>query len=728
MILGLNLLMVMVISSAALILFLEQRQAAMDLHENTSRQVAAAARQALASVEMALNVVEPTEAALQRLADHLPALSGIGVVDEYGKEVLYLPANESETTRPVLLVASADARVVADVDAAILWREAVNLDLAGDGDAYLVNTEGQVLAVGGKVEQKRDPKTLPSFQSAREDGSGIRFYKGLSGGWVIGEARSVPGLGVVVMTETPLSAYRSMLIRGIALAVLALVLTALMGEWVIRRIVRSVLLPLETLHKGAQAVGAGDYRYRIRVAANTDRELADLGRAFNDMIVKLQDSQQQIDAYRNEMESIVDLRARELSRKALQLEVAAEVSRKIATLLDPRALIREVVALLQERFKIYHVEILLVDEEKGVIRGSTQKVPAARLQDETLLASVVKQRETRCVPDVAVEARFLPNPALPATQSMLMVPLQFGERVIGVLDLESEHRDAFRKDEIAVLESLANEIAVSLHNAQMFDALETANRDLAQATLQAKQASLVKSRFLLNASHKLRTPLNAIIGYSETILSGIYGVVPEKMQDRQKRILDNGRVLQALIEDMLDLSSIEVGSMEMNLDWVELPPLLQEVMFASQALHQTGYAAHDLQLRLDMDGPVPPVWADLDRLRYILINLMSNGVKFTPQGEVVMAVEVQPDAVLIRVSDTGPGISDEELKHLFEPFQHQRGSIEAEGKGTGLGLPVSKLLAQMHGGDLSVESTLHEGSRFTLRLPRRADDQKGAQV
>lgn len=709
MILGLNLLMMMVISSAALILFLEQRQAAMDLHANTSRQVAAAARQALASVEMTLNVIEPTEAALQQLAANMPALSGISVVDENGKEVLYLPANESETTRPVLLVASADARIIADVDAAILWRKAVNLDLAGDGYAYLVNSEGQVLVAGGDIQQKRDPQTLPSFQAAREDGSGIRFYKGLNGGWVVGEARSIPGLGVVVITETPLSAYRSLLIRVIALSVLALALTALMGEWVIRRIVRSVLLPLETLQKGAQAVGAGDYRYRIRVPANTDRELADLGRAFNDMIVKLQDSQQQIDAYRNEMESIVDLRARELSRKALQLEVAAEVSRKIATLLDPRALIREVVALLQDRFNIYHVEIL--------------QVPAVRLQDETLLASVVKHGKTLGVPDVSVEERFLPNPVLPATQSILMVPLRFGERVIGVLDLESEHRDAFRKDEIAVLESLANEIAVSLHNAQMFDALETANRDLAQATLQAKQANLVKSRFLLNASHKLRTPLNAIIGYSETILSGIYGVVPEKMQDRQRRILDNGRVLQALIEDMLDLSSIETGSMEINLGWVELPPLLQEVLNASEALRQTGYADHDLQLRLEMEGTLPRVWADLDRLRYILINLMSNGVKFTERGEVVMAVEVLNEAVLIRVSDTGPGISDEELKHLFEPFQHQRGSIASEGKGTGLGLPVSKLLAQMHGGDLSVESTLYEGSRFTLRLPRRMDDQ-----
>jgi signal transduction histidine kinase len=388
-----------------------------------------------------------------------------------------------------------------------------------------------------------------------------------------------------------------------------------------------------------------------------------------------------------------------------------------------------VVDLIKTRFDVYWVEILRVEEVGRIVPASGKPkppTPALSLHDSarSVTAWVAQNGTTLYVPDVKLEPRYRPSPDLPASQCELAVPLAYGTQVIGVLNLEADHRDAFPQDEIAVLEALANQIAVSMHNADTFKALENANRDLAQATLQANQANTLKSRFLLNASHKLRTPLNAVIGYSEAILSGVYGEIPEKILDRERRILENGRVLQALVADMLDLSAIETGQMQLNLQWVDLPPLLAEVMNAARALYQTTYADQPLTLQLDLDHlaePLPPVWADIDRVRYILINLMSNAVKFTPSGEVVMSADFDDQTVRIHVRDTGPGISDDELRYLFQPFQHQRGSTASGGKGTGLGLPVSRLLAMRHGGDLTVESVLHQGSTFTLNLPRRPD-------
>jgi signal transduction histidine kinase len=423
------------------------------------------------------------------------------------------------------------------------------------------------------------------------------------------------------------------------------------------------------------------------------------------------------------MEEIVDLRARELSRKALQLEVAAEVSSKIATILDPRGLMRDVAELIQTRFKVYFVEILLIEEQEGILRSGNEKrnVQPIKISETStsVIAWVARSGEPLYVPDVNEEPRYRRCPNIPASQCELAIPLKFGGKAIGVLNLEADHRDAFPKDEIAVLESLANEIAVSMHNAQVFDALQNANRDLAQATMQAKQANMLKSRFLLNASHKLRTPLNAIIGYSETMLSGVYGDFSETVIDRQQRILENGRHLLELIEDMFDLSSIESGNVELRLDAVAIKPLLEEVINASRAVMQTGYPDHQLNLRLDIADTLPPLWADLDRTRYILINLMSNAVKFTPSGEVTLSAVSENDQIVIRVKDTGPGIPDDELAVLFEPFQQERGSTASEGKGTGLGLPVSRMLAQLQGGDLTVETKLNQGSTFTLRLPCR---------
>ena len=740
---GMNWLVMIMAGGASLIIALQQRQALIQLHEVVASRTIIAVQSAVSDTQRSLTYAGQTFSPetvsvqdLDRLRAAHPIVRSVRVVNVDGYPVIAAPAatrnspaaTASDAPATVTVQApTGDGQIIAELDSALLWSAAVDGAMGDDGYAVLVDEAGAVLAAPPDLDRAadRNPVEFAPIERARDGQSALRVYRGLEGKWVIGRAERLPDDDMFVLTETPLAAIAPAALGGAALWGLALLAAAAAGETLLRRMTNTVLAPFAILRQGARAVSRGDYQYRVRLPSGTEREIAELGAAFNAMIARLQENQRQIDAYTHEMEGVVELRARELSRKAMQLEVAADVSTKIATILDPGALIEEVICLIQDRFKVYHAQILLVEDESKTLRPVDERQATStgtiRLQnaDHDMLAWAARYGETVYAPDALADERYRRSPARPASRCALAIPLVFGGQAIGVLSLESDHQDAFPRDEIAVLESLANEIAISIHNARLFDALERSNRELAQATLQASQTHLLKSRFLLNASHKLRTPLNAIIGYSETILSGVYGKIPDKALDRQRRILENGRMLQALIEDMLDLSSIETGYMELKLTWIALPPLLEEVMNAAHALHQTAYGDHDLTLKITIDDDLPPVWADIDRLRYVLMSLMSNAVKFTPAGEVSMAAWADESAVYMAVRDTGPGIPKEELAYLFEPFQHQRGSTACDGKGTGLGLPVSRLLALRHGGDLTVQSTLHQGSTFTLRLPRR---------
>lgn len=759
---GMNLLVLLVVGIASAITLLGQRDAVDRLHRAVARQVEAALTTSLDQMQQALTLTardlgeDNTAGDLAgRLALH-PALDTLALIEPDGTLVASTARDpdapdlrwadglacdpaclRDDATLPgdrpglaLVLPAQDGLRLVAMIDPQVLWQGILDARGSGDTAVAVITHEGTLLAVSSGQTVATDPGRLQVFRAARGGQASARLYRGLQGDWAVGRAE--PYAGGAILVETSLSALAVPLLRTAALWLIALVITALLGEWLVRRNLQPVIGPLELIRQGARAVATGDYRFRVRLPGGTGRELAELASAFNAMVERLDTSQRKLDTYTHEMQEIVDQRARELSRKALLLEVAAQVTNRIATNLDLRTLTDDVAALIQQRFEVYHVEILLVDGATGQIRpaGPQSKFPLpnlnARDADHSVIAWVARHGETRYVPDVTAESRYHPSPDLPASRSELAIPLKFDGRVIGVLNLEGDHRDAFPKDSATVLESLANGIAVSLHNAQTFSALEIANRDLAQATLTANQAAALKSRFLLNASHKLRTPLNTIIGYSETMLSGIYGALPDAVLDRQRRILENGRELQALIEDMFDLSAIEAGQMQLNLEWVSLPPLLEEVMNAARALHAAGYAGHTLDLRLDVPADLPLVQVDSDRLRYILITLMSNAVKFTPSGEVALRASFDDDWLYLRVHDSGPGITEDDQRYLFEPFQHQRGSVSRAGKGTGLGLPVSRLLAQRHGGDLTLESTPGAGTTFTLALPRRTDAVPGS--
>ena len=293
---------------------------------------------------------------------------------------------------------------------------------------------------------------------------------------------------------------------------------------------------------------------------------------------------------------------------------------------------------------------------------------------------------------------------------LLVVPLIVRARVQGAITFVSQQGDpSFTSEEIALAVDVASRCALALDNARLYreaDALRVA----------AERANQSKSQFLGSMSHELRTPLNAIGGFAELIDLGIQGPVTENQHVALARIMANQKHLLMLITEILNFVRIESGRMEYKLAEVPVAPALAEVAgMLSGVIADRG---------LTVEGPPPDAesvaWADGDRVRQIIMNLVMNAVKYAGDkpGTISLSSATSDDTVTACVADTGPGISPDKLESIFEPFVQLTAGIADRRGGVGLGLAISRDLARAMGGDLTVESTLGAGCRFTLSLPR----------
>jgi signal transduction histidine kinase len=223
-------------------------------------------------------------------------------------------------------------------------------------------------------------------------------------------------------------------------------------------------------------------------------------------------------------------------------------------------------------------------------------------------------------------------------------------------------------------------------------------------------------------SHELRTPLNAVLGYAELIQDGIYGELPGKIHDVLERIQQNGRHLLGLINDVLDLSKIEAGQLTLSPVDYSLRELVLDVVSATEALA----AEKKLALEVDVPADLPHGQGDERRLTQVLMNLVSNAIKFTEVGSVSIEAHVEDSSFLVTVTDTGVGIAAEDQQRVFEEFQQVDSSSTRKKGGTGLGLAIARRIVELHGGRIWVESTLGRGTTFYFTLPLRADEREEA--
>jgi signal transduction histidine kinase len=262
---------------------------------------------------------------------------------------------------------------------------------------------------------------------------------------------------------------------------------------------------------------------------------------------------------------------------------------------------------------------------------------------------------------------------------------------------------------------------IAIDNVRLFEEIQDKSRQLAEA-------SQHKSQFLANMSHELRTPLNAIIGVTEMLREDAEQEKQKVLFEPLDRVLGAGRHLLALINDILDLSKIEAGRMELNLDTFALPPLIDEVVKTIEPLA----AKNGNQIAVHCDAALGMMHADQIRLRQALLNLMSNANKFTEKGTVTIAAhqgqENSRDWVTLSVADTGIGMTPEQMDKLFQEFSQASSTTASKYGGTGLGLVISRRFCQMMGGDITVESEPGKGSTFTIRLPRMVATPKQSEV
>jgi signal transduction histidine kinase len=255
-------------------------------------------------------------------------------------------------------------------------------------------------------------------------------------------------------------------------------------------------------------------------------------------------------------------------------------------------------------------------------------------------------------------------------------------------------------------------------NANLFQILheeiEKANQELDKARKIAEAATRAKSDFLASMSHELRTPMNSVIGFSEMILDGIYGGVQPEVREAVEAIRNSGGHLLGLINDVLDISRIEAGRMELHLAENAIGDCVETVSTRMASLARE----KGLELRTETESGLPICMCDLQRITQVLYNLVGNAVKFTQNGAVKIGVHMDERNFVFSVMDTGVGIPKSEFESIFHEFQQVDSSIARETQGTGLGLAITKRIVEMHGGRIWVESTVGRGSTFQFTLPR----------
>jgi signal transduction histidine kinase len=291
-------------------------------------------------------------------------------------------------------------------------------------------------------------------------------------------------------------------------------------------------------------------------------------------------------------------------------------------------------------------------------------------------------------------------------RSHVVVPLLRQDEAIGTIGVTRRDPGGFTADEIALLQTFADQAVIAIENVRLFKELEVANRELTAA-------SQHKSEFLANMSHELRTPLNAIIGFSEVLSEKMFGELNQKQEEYSKDIHASGQHLLSLINDILDLSKIEAGRMELELTDFDLPLAIENAL----TLVRERAGRRSLALHKSVDAGVGQLRADERKIRQVVLNLLSNAIKFTPEGGRIEVAAVSKDGfVEVSVSDTGVGIAPQDQEAVFQEFR-QVGTAEKKAEGTGLGLTLCRKFVELHGGRIWVKSQFGAGSTFTFTIP-----------
>jgi len=420
----------------------------------------------------------------------------------------------------------------------------------------------------------------------------------------------------------------------------------------------------------------------------------------------------------------------QVQQQSQREQLLNQISRAVNSSLDPGYILEEIVRLTGECFGVDRVLLFSLEAEQ--IQVLNEWRVSDRVASMLNFRAPASEWPTLLNPtsDFLCRPVHVPDYATPPTPtrltqiqkahtlSVLSVPIFIRDQIFGSLSIHTitTYR-SFTKDEIHLLEGIADQSAIALYNAQSYEQLDQLvkerTQELEQEKLLSEAANLAKSEFLSNMSHELRTPLTGILGFSSILLEQIFGPLNAKQQQYIKLISNSGKHLLELINDLLDLSKIEAGREELVLETI----LVEELATACMTMIQERAKNRDLQFSLVIAIDVTTCIADKRRLTQILFNLLSNAVKFTEAGAVTLKVDKDHGTIKFSVTDTGIGIAKVDQAFLFQPFRQLDSGLDRKYEGTGLGLALTRKLVQLHGGDITVTSQPGRGSCFTLYLP-----------
>ena len=465
----------------------------------------------------------------------------------------------------------------------------------------------------------------------------------------------------------------------------------------------------------------------------------------------------------SEMENVFDIFGKislsleasqeELQQRIKELSVLYEASRMVASSLDPKRVMSDLLDLLVDKFNVDTCSVRLLDSD-GMLRIKAQRglkpefVKTAERQPNMecysgecfLTGKVIKVPDTEKI-NKPISTNLMTDQGI---KSFVQAPILSEQEIIGVLSASSMKEKGYFSDKfIDLFQTLAQQLGVAIGTARLYDQLARFSKDLevkvaertielerksielGQANTELKELDRLKSEFLANMSHELRTPMNSIIGYTQLLIDGIDGAVNEDQKKSLETVERNATDLLALINDILDLSKIEAGKMEISLSPISLENVIDETLTTLNPLFEN----KKQHFSLEKKTPLPKVIGDAEKLRQILINLLNNAIKFTdPHGCITLKAELwtgKPPAGLdplkhyisVSIEDSGIGIKPEDLERLFDEFIQLDASASRKYGGTGLGLSITKRLVDMHHGIIQVSSRYGEGSIFSFFIP-----------
>jgi signal transduction histidine kinase/DNA-binding response OmpR family regulator len=424
----------------------------------------------------------------------------------------------------------------------------------------------------------------------------------------------------------------------------------------------------------------------------------------------------------------LEARQQELSQKVDQLEALGEVGQAVSSSLDPDQVLAMIIMHAVQLSGTDGGSIFEFDDtdEAFVIRTaygtSTELVDVLRRTyiglNETLVGRAAKEGRPIQVPDLRNENldAHLRQLHDAGWRSLVAVPMLHENRIVGALVVRRRRPGDFSEEICELMQTFASQSALAIHNARQFHELERKSDEV-------EIASRHKSEFLASMSHELRTPLNAVIGFSEVLLERMFGDLNDRQEEYLRDILSSGRHLLELLNDILDLSKVEAGRMDIQRSTFPV----QETLEYGLSMVRERALRHEITLSLDVAPEVDLIEADELRIKQVMLNLLSNAVKFTPDGgEVVVRARVDGPELVVTVSDTGIGIAPDDRERIFDSFQQAGRGVQQQ-EGTGLGLTLSKRILELLGGRMWLETEVGVGSTFGFAIPLGTTAEPSAQ-